>query len=193
MTSKTSGFKKAKHRMMAEFLADGLSQAAAFTKAGFRDKNPTSGAAKLLQRNSSILQWRDEILEQRAKVTQAAHARVVAEQVIEKARTLDRLIDDLYRIKDMAMTAVPVLDNKGVPTGEYRADYGNAINAIKTIGQQLFGAFVTKSQSVPADPRDAWTDEQVREILKMVEEHERGLERAGGAGGASGVPGKKTH
>lgn len=186
-----SGYGTAKHRLFAKYLADGLSQTDAFVKAGFKDKSPSAGACRLIQRNDSILQWRDEYLAEKAKV----HEQALKIAVADKGRTFEALMDDLYKVKNMAMGAEAVLDSQGNATGEYRVDNANAIKAIVTIGQQAFGAFIAKSQSVPADPRDLLTDEEVRKLKADISEPNPGGDVAGEARQSAGVSGTthRTH
>jgi len=48
------------------------------------------------------------------------------------------------RLDDSALlSALEAIDQRQPDRRVFRADYANALSAIKTIGQQLFGAFVT--------------------------------------------------
>jgi hypothetical protein len=106
----------------------------------------------------------------------ATHEAKAVEKFALSRTDLLKRMDHIYQ---MATAAIPVLDNKGVPVGEYRTNLAVAESATKALGEELYGMFVAKSQGVPVDPRDAWTDEEVRGILKMLKEHQRGLEHAG--------------
>lgn len=64
--------------------------------------------------------------------------------------TQESLIKDLETIKERCMQVEPVLNNKGEETGDYVFKGNEAINAIKLMGQHLYGMWITKK--VQGDP-----------------------------------------
>ena len=132
----------------AQFIADGHSQAEAYRRAGYSDA--TSNASRL-SANDSI------------------HARV-RELRIEAAEaaglTREYVIARLMRVADRAMQAVPVVNGKGEPTGEYRYDGAAANRSLELLGKHL-GMFVDRAEvrevqyEISAEPLslDEWLEQ----------------------------------
>lgn len=90
-------------------------------KAGYADGSADVTASRLL-RNASVLA---RIAELRGEVNKVA--------VVDAAYVLTRLRENVER----AMTAEPVRDSDGEPTGEYRYDGSVANKALELLGKHL--------------------------------------------------------
>ena len=89
-------------------------------------------------------------------------AAIKATSLTTRVWVLDELRDNALKAK----AAVPVLDAKGQPTGEWRADFGASNMALKLIGMEL-GMFVERKE-VRHGRLDDVTDEKLREITEAA-------------------------
>ncbi len=162
----------AKHELFAQYLADGMNQADAYIKAGFKPKdsnNAAAGASRLVKTKPSIVKRRDEIIAKRQALTDEAVSRADVSLIQAFALSRDDFLRKMYSIYEKGTAAEPVLDSKGIPIGEYRTNLAAAKGALESLGQEMHGMFIAKSQSIPANPLAQLTDEQVREIVAQHE------------------------
>ena len=143
--------------LFCQYRAEGLSQAKAYTKAGFTSKIPADKGCK---KNGEmfIKQRIDEIIEENAKAA-VAELRDVKKDVLG-------LIDDLI---ERFMQAVPVQVN-GKANGQWKFDGANALKAIHMKGVE-HGMFVTerKTRHGQIDPLENMTpEEQITYIAETV-------------------------
>lgn len=157
---------KPKHELFAHGLADGLSQEAAYLKAGYSAKSARANASVLLKQKPYILERCSEILEQRRKQTEHVGAQATAQAVASTRLSKEELITNLRDIRDMGMQAVPVLDAKGKETGTFQQNLPAAIKAVVLLGQELFGAFVDKKEIRTAKIEDL-SDQELLERTKV--------------------------
>jgi hypothetical protein len=147
-----------KHELFAQGLAKGLSADLAYEQASYR---PNRGNAARLKANESI--------SGRVKELQEAAA---AKAMVTKRGVLDRLKEVVER----AMTAVPVLDGDGNPTGEYTYQGNVANRALELIGKEL-GMFKEKQpgdedhaitlrviDAPPRETREQWLARRSKEL-----------------------------
>lgn len=145
-----------KHEMFAQGMAQGMSQAEAYEKAGY---SPNEGSASRLHRVAKV----------RARIAEIIAGR---EQrfVLTKQWVIDKLIENANR----AMQAEPVLDREGNHTGEWTYQGQVANRALELLGKEL-GMFVDKvdvsgrlqlsEEPAPVDvPKasDAWAEQFAR-------------------------------
>ncbi|MCR4333018.1 MAG: terminase small subunit [Sulfuricaulis sp.] len=103
--------RNAKHEMVAAGLADGLSQEAAYIKAGFSAKKARSNASTLIKQKKNILERRDEILAERESLrSQGVVAAAEKEQV-----TKEYVLRRLKTVAERCLQSEPVVDRKGFP------------------------------------------------------------------------------
>jgi hypothetical protein len=147
----------AKHRLFAQYLAYGLSQEDAYIKVGFSPKGASANAAKLLQRNHSSLLMRDGFLGERHKARAAEVQRIAAKE----GRGLEALIDDLYRVKDGATQAEPVLDHQVIDAEQTAARALSVRNASAALRGLTGDRFVPEGVLIGIGPdgqcRTRWT------------------------------------
>jgi hypothetical protein len=60
--------------------------------------------------------------------------------------TREKLIQEFEEVKNRCMTAIPVLDNEGNPTGEYKFEHSGATKSLENIGK-LMGMYIDKIES----------------------------------------------
>lgn len=109
-------------------LAKGKTGDQAYQDAGYA---PNRGNAARLKANESILARMAELREM-----------VVEKATVDRAWVLARLVENANR----ALQALPVLDNEGNPTGEYRYEGSVANRALELVGKE-FGMFVERKES----------------------------------------------
>jgi phage terminase small subunit len=88
---------------------------------------------------------RERIEELRLCVSQAA----VTRAAVDREFVLSGLKENFER----AMQHEPVLNAKGVPTGEYRYNGAVACRSLELLGKEL-GMFIDRKMDVPADPSE---------------------------------------
>ena len=76
---------------------------------------------------------------------------------------LNRLIENVER----AMQAQPVLDAKGVPTGEYRYEGSVANRALELLGKEQ-GMFVDRKEIGKPGAFDALDDEELERAIELL-------------------------
>jgi hypothetical protein len=168
-------FLVAKHEKFAQFLADGLPQGEAYVKAGFKAKTPgnaRASASQLLKKNCNILQRVADILDSRVKADRQATAKAVEATGTGKEWVLEQLRENVV----IAKAAVPVLNSKGEPTGEYQTNLNAANRALELIGKEQ-GMFNDRARdSTPPSPLDELSAE---ELLAFRDTVAKALDAAG--------------
>src|SRR5262245_41234498 len=119
---------KKRHELFAQGLAKGLGIGAAYEAAGYK---PSPAAATRLSKNVK--------LQERVAELQAASAE---RATVTRQWMLERLKENVER----CMTAMPVLDREGKPTGRYRYQNNLANKALELLGKAL-GRFVNRGAS----------------------------------------------
>lgn len=102
-------------------------------------------------------------------------AELRSEQQRRTAITADWVIERLVQNADRAMQAVPVLDNQGMPTGEYKYEGSVANRALELIGKH-YGMFTDKLKIEVVDVTEL-SDEDLLAITSA-----QGVGRGGEAG-----------
>ena len=149
--------RNAKHELMAGALAEGLSQEAAYIKAGYGPKNARTAASRLLKQNVNICQRRDEILAEREKLRSAgAVAAAEKEQV-----TKEYVLRGLKTVAERCLQTYPVMNKRGeqvlceTPDGgealAYQFEAGAATRSLELLGKEI-GMFIErKEQGKPGE------------------------------------------
>src|SRR5450755_2860419 len=132
----------AKHELFAEYLADGMTQEAAYKKAGFTGKGARSSASTLLKHNPNISKRVDEIRATRLKLKQAAQVEAEVAISAEFSLSRDEALRKMHGIYEKGVAAAPVLNSDGQPVGEYRTNLAAAFNALRTLCCEMHGMFV---------------------------------------------------
>lgn len=156
-------YNTAKHELFAKYLAEGMDQGAAYMKAGFRPKNKANAqtaASRLIKSNPAIIKRRDELVARQQAAKEQALAIADVNMVKAFALTREDFLHKMYAIYEMGTAAIPVLDNKGNPTGEYRTNLAAAKAALTTLGQEVHGIFVDKKE-VKTGSLDVFSDEEI--------------------------------
>jgi hypothetical protein len=122
----------ARHELFAQNIVKGMTSRDAYRAAGFKsdsDAATDASASRLL----SSAKVSERIMELQAKAAD--------ETVLTKAWVIERLIRNVER----AMTAEPVLDREGKPTGEYTYQGSVANRALELLGKEQ-GMFVDRKE-----------------------------------------------
>ena len=120
------------HEKFVQELVRGKGQGEAYLAAGYKAKSVAvaSAAATRLLKDVKVQARLEEL-----------KAQAVERTVLTKQWVIDKLIQNVER----AMQAQPVLDAKGVPTGEYRYEGSVANRALELLGKEQ-GMFVDRKE-----------------------------------------------
>jgi hypothetical protein len=173
--------KNAKHERFAQGLAEGKSQAQAYTDAGYKAKQANAEASRLIQHVPDITQRRDEILQARRLDADSSRRYAVQQAGYDKARILTTLAE----IVDRSMQYAPVTDEKGgqvfVPAPEgmttkdgqpvllcaaYTFDAKAATAALKLLGIEE-GMFIPREERRPS-PLDGLPADVLQAIAQKL-------------------------
>jgi hypothetical protein len=138
-----------RQELFARFRAAGKSQREAYALAGYTQNN---GNASLLDRTQRVQARVNELIAER-----------LAESQVDKPWITAKLKQNVER----AMQAVPVLNSRGVPTGEWRYDGAVANKALELLGKEV-GMF-REIKDLNINIRDL-TLEQVNQLLAQFGE-----------------------
>lgn len=167
-----------KHERFAQGLADGMPATEAYEKAGY--KNGQKHASRL-GKDGGILGRVSELLAERERINAQSTAKAIQKVALTKEWVLAGLINNYQR----ASQAVPVLDDEGKPTGEYRYQGAVANRALELLGKHL-GMFVELHELSGPDKGPIQTQEvSPRETLA---DRIASLIARGGAGEDIGKP-----
>lgn len=124
------------YEQFVQLIAGGMSRTNAYAACGYKYSSVSS-------RSSAI----HEILMQPAVSARLKYLRSEIERLSLEKAVLNRewVLRKLKENVERAMEAVPVLDNKGKPTGEYRYDGAVANRALELIGKEL-GMFADRTE-----------------------------------------------
>lgn len=139
--------KNKKHEQFAHLVANGTKPVKAYVSVGYSENGADQSSSKLLKKaeiSARIAEISDNI------------ARLSMEKIaISKVWVIDQLVENVK----MAKAAVPVLDNKGNPIGEYKQELGAANRALELLGKEL--AMFVDRKEVRTGALDELTDEQL--------------------------------
>lgn len=170
----------AKQEAFCLAVAKGMTQADAYRSA----YNAGNMKPDTIQRNACKL-MKDNKVSTRVEALRAP----VAEKAMEKA-AIDKawVMQRLVKVSDMGMQAEPVVDNEGIPTGEYKQNLAAANKALELIGKEL-GMFVERSVALTG-PIDGLAHDELKDMRDAIEQI-----RAGAAAGkaVSGSAGHTRH
>jgi phage terminase small subunit len=150
-----------KYEIFAQKVAEGLSHTEAAKSAGYAAGSAHVTACRVL-RNANVAARIEEL---KASISQMA----VQTAGISKAWVMQRLRENAQR----AMTAEPVLDREGAPTGEYTYQGNVANRALELIGKEL-GMFVDRKRISIEDLRQLSTEQ----LMVMLEDIDGRIEHA---------------
>jgi phage terminase small subunit len=164
--------RNARHERFAHGLADGKSQAKAYSDAGFSPKHADKNASKLLRVKPEILRRRDELLAEREQDRRAVQAELIQRTAIDKQWIIDKLVEVVER----CMQAVPVADKEGklvlveTPNGKIAPAYvfseRGANAALRTLAA-VTGNLVVRHKNEKG-PLDSLPPEAVRALEQAL-------------------------
>jgi hypothetical protein len=120
--------------------------------------------AKRLEKDSRIVRRIHELAE-------AGKTATIAKVAEEIAVDRTRIIAELWDNSQKAKTAVPVLDKKGVPTGEYTANWQASNAALIAIGKDI-GMFGEKTDRAN-DPLKELSHDEAVALFEMAQDELR--------------------
>lgn len=153
-----------RHEKFAQALAAGKQQAASYVEAGYSPGGADSAAWKAANR-PDVKQRITELLQGSARKDQAATQKAVDELAITRGDVLRELWDNAMSAK----AAVPVLDHKGNPTGEWRADFSASNKALELFGKEAHRMFVDRKE-ILAGPIDSLEHDERKRLLALLDE-----------------------
>lgn len=144
-----------RHERFAHEIAKGSSSRDAYKAAGYETKSDAAAdacASRLL--SSAAIKARVQELQE------GISARAIEKTAISKAWVIAKLVENVER----AMTAEPVRDAEGNPTGEYKYNGNVANRALELIGKEQ-GMFVDRKEvGKPGDFADL-SDAELDELI----------------------------
>ena len=139
------------HEKFVQELVKGKNQADAYLGAGYKAKSTgvASAAATRLLKEPAI---QERIAELQAKAAEKT--------VLSKQWVIDKLIANVER----SMQAAPVVDAKGIPTGEYTYQGNVANKALELLGKEQ-GMFIDRKEVGRPGSFEELTDEELQEAI----------------------------
>jgi hypothetical protein len=153
----TQPLRNVRHERFVMLIVAGVPQMEAFTQVGYE---PHRGNASRLQ--MLVAPRIDAVL----KRQEAERAHVMAAAAAEPWLSRDFVLEGLRSNAERALQAIPVMDARGQPTGEYRWDGSVANRALELLGKELW-MFAEKRI---IDQRITVSDEQQTEIDRILDE-----------------------
>lgn len=153
----TQPLKNVRHERFVMLIISGVPQMEAYTQCGYE---PHRGNASRLQI------WVAPRIDAVLKRQEAERAHEIGKAAAGPWLSRDFVLDGLRTNAERALQAVPVMDARGQPTGEYRWDGTVANRALELLGKEL-GMFVEKRV---IDQRITVSDEQQTEIDRVLNE-----------------------
>ncbi len=98
------------------------------------------------------LNWKDSTIDSRASELSKdseilGRLKELQQEEAQKNKwTREKLIQEFEEVKNRCMTAIPVLNSEGVPTGEYKFEHSGANKSLENIGK-LMGMYIDKIES----------------------------------------------
>ena len=146
-----------KHERFAQELASGKPYHESYVIAGYK---PNPSNACNLQKTTKIAQRLTELLEERERI----QGQVTADAIKAAGLTKEWIIEMLTQNVHRAMQAEPVLDRKGIPTGEYVYQGSVANRAIELLGKEL-GMFIDRKEVGRPGEFESMNADQLREYI----------------------------
>lgn len=153
----------------ARALADGKDTIEAYLWAGYEATADAPEKARKLRVSKRVKERVAELIHNEVRREKVATKKAAEKLSLTKEYVLSRLIENVER----AMQAVPVLDKKGNPTGEYKYEGAVANKALELLGREL-GLFVERKEiGTPGEFATVQTADELRELifqrLRLVE------------------------
>jgi phage terminase small subunit len=159
-----SALNRPRWEQFCQFVATGMPQTAAYMCAAGNTNERSSG-------KSAVRPLKNERICARIRELQGERREIEQRQTIDAANrhrvTKEFVLTGLREIHERCMVAMPVLDRKGKPTGQYRFDSSGANRALELMGKHL-GMFVEKvelGRPSEFERLSKLTDEQLAEEL----------------------------
>lgn len=153
-----SVLKNAKHEHFSQLIAKGEKALKAYILCGFSENGAAQSANRLLKR-ANVMVRIDEL---RKAIEGPATERAIEKAALDKAWVIKELMENVR----MAKAAEPVLDRKGVPTGEYQQNLSAANTALALLGKEL-GMFIDRRESgKPGDFAELTDDELNKQLAE---------------------------
>ena len=158
-TSAMASLSMLRQNFVNEYLVD-MNATQAAVRAGYSEATARTQGSRLLQKV--------DIQAALAEVREARQKRTEIDQ--------DWIIEHLVENVEKAAQAMPVLDNQGKPTGEYRYDGAVVNRGLELLGKHN-GMFSDELEvSAPIRHRDPRLTEFSLDDLRLIVEHQRALE-----------------
>lgn len=138
-----SPLENTRHELFCQHRADGLSQLAAYEKAGYRGGHKANASA--LDRKANVKDRVHYLLSEKANAVAKATAKAAAENTKRVAISKEWVLDQLIEVAEMGKAAEPVLDKDGNPVGEYKQNLAAANKALELIGKEI-GMFIERKE-----------------------------------------------
>jgi phage terminase small subunit len=149
------------HEIFAQQIFQGVSQRDAYKAAGYVTKSVAAADASASRLLSHV-----KVAARIQELQTAASARAVEKSAVSKAWVIAKLVENVER----AMTAEPVRDAQGNPTGEFKYNGNVANRALELIGKEQ-GMFVDRKEiGDPGDFARLSDDELNAELMATAQE-----------------------
>lgn len=145
----------AQHEIFAQEIVRGTSQRCAYKAAGYKVKSDAAADA-----NASRLLSTAKVAARVQELQEFISDRTVEKAAVSKAWVIAKLVENVER----AMTAEPVRDAQGNPTGEYRYNGSVANRALELIGKEQ-GMFVEKVEHGKAGDFSQLKDQELDALI----------------------------
>lgn len=142
----------------AQGLAEGKTQRDAYASAGYK---PSDANASHLQADNRVSQRVSELLAARAARTERATEKAVEKLALTKEWVVSRLMENAER----ALQRVPVLDDDGKPTGQWRYDGMVANRSLELLGKHL-GILIERREIGEPGEFERLADQELLEDLR---------------------------
>jgi phage terminase small subunit len=175
--------KNTKHEHFCQLMSNGESATKAYILSGYSENGADRGASRLL-RNVEVCSRIDYLRRRKEELHMAKVGQVIQKIGISKEWVIEQLVNNVR----IAKTAEPVLNNEGLPTGEYRVNIPAANKALELIGIEL-GMFVKRVETGGPGDFEKLTDDEIEQKIKDTE---RALGIARDAVGAASASSKAS-
>lgn len=134
---------------------------------------------KVQLKNKPLVRARlDYLHEQQTQSIVSVHKEQMDQVLKDLAISKKWVLQELIEAVQMGKSAIPVLDGKGNPTGEYKQNLPASIRALELIGKEL-----QMFRELPVEPEQALIDLTIDELNERIaknEQHIRSLEQIAG-------------
>lgn len=159
----SSALKNAKHEHFCQLVSNGDSALQAYILAGYSKNGAKQSASRLLTHADVCAR-----IEYLRKVKEEKHAEAVEKAAKKVGITKEWILEQLAENVAMAKQAVPVLDNEGKPTGEYKQNLAAANKALELLGIES-GMFIKKVETGGPGDFERLTDEELEQRIRDTE------------------------